>query len=638
MIQRFLSGTLNVILLGSLIPVAFGGRAQTSDSRADTDAAIVIGFHEYEHLPDLPKQANEITSLVAVLKGQCGFGKISVIAHDLENSRKLGAEVAAHNEFADCVKRAIQARARRLLIYVSGHAFENQAGEIYLAVPESDPAQPNSAGISVTAMSDVLKTVPEETRILILIDCGKPDSDGESVGVAGNTVLDALQDVKNGVGFAACSEGQQSHVHPGSDRSLFADAVSQAISGAADKNADSMISATELFRYLFSSLQTTGASMGVEQTVVIRTFGTTEGDVELLRYIKKSPKKSVHLVNRESGSTAVVYVREKDIGQVKLGPGETQDVEFESIADIEFYTGIPEVGEKGWRRMLPTPADTIEFRMARQMNNIQAWTTGFTNSLGMSLTLVYPGRFRMGRNDGDEIMFRTSGTTADTYTFGLEAEKPSHTVDLTNPVFVGTHEVTVDQFRRFVQRAAYRSDAEKAGYENQAYIDGTGSPVKTSGLSWHRPGFDQDGSHPVVHITWNDADRFCRWLSLQEGTDYALPTEAQWEYAARAGTQTAYWISNDAERLTEIANVRDATAAARFPSWTQTSKSSDGFVFTAPVGQFRANPFGLYDVHGNVWEWCADRYDEAYYRSSPRSDPAGPETGEEQVYRGGCFY
>jgi sulfatase modifying factor 1 len=621
-----------------ILLAAAGGVGPTSVSRADENAVIVFGFEDYQHLPDLPKQADELRAVVDVLQGQCRFSKISAVTDNPESLRTSDANLVAHSQFSESVEWAINNRVNRLLIYISGHVLENQAGEVSLAVPETDPTQPDSAGIPVEEISNLLQAVPRETAILLFIDCGKPGADGQSVGVAGTRVLDALKDIKNLVGFAACSEGQQSYSDPDTRRSLFADAVSRAFSGAADQNENQIVSAKELFRFLFRTIQANVATLGVEQTPVIQTTGTIQNDIELLPYVKQSPEKSIRLVNRESGATAIVYVREKDIGQLKLGPGETKVVEFGSIADIEFYTGTPEVGVKGWRSLMPAPADIIEFRMAQQMNQTQAWTAGFTNSLGMNLTLVYPGQFKMGRNEGDDIMFRASGTTDETYNFGLKAELPSHTVELSSPVYVGSHEVTVDQFRSFVQRAAYRSDAEKQGYQNQAYIDGTGTPTKTSGLSWHSPGFDQIGSHPVVHVTWNDADRFCRWLSLREMTNYSLPTEAQWEYAARAGTQTAYWNSNDPERLTEIANIRDATAAAKFPKWTDTSRSRDGFVFTAPVGQFRTNPFGLHDVHGNVWEWCADWYDEGYYRSSPRSDPAGPDTGDERVYRGGCFY
>ena len=119
-----------------------------------------------------------------------------------------------------------------------------------------------------------------------------------------------------------------------------------------------------------------------------------------------------------------------------------------------------------------------------------------------------------------------------------------------------------------------------------------------------------------------------------EGKRYGLPTEAQWEYACRAGTTTRYWCGDDPEGLATVANVADGTAKAKYPQWA-TIEAKDGFVFTAPVGRYQPNPFGLCDMHGNVWEWCADWFDKEYYKQSPRDDPAGPTVGSNRVNRGG---
>ena len=132
----------------------------------------------------------------------------------------------------------------------------------------------------------------------------------------------------------------------------------------------------------------------------------------------------------------------------------------------------------------------------------------------------------------------------------------------------------------------------------------------------------------MVNVSWNDAVAFCKWLSRKEGKTYRLPTEAEWEYACRAGTTTRYYSGDDPETLAKVANVADATAKAKFPDWKWTIKASDGYVFTAPVGQFKPNAFGLYDMHGNAWQWCADWYGKDYYGKSPVDDPKGPDTGD----------
>ena len=141
----------------------------------------------------------------------------------------------------------------------------------------------------------------------------------------------------------------------------------------------------------------------------------------------------------------------------------------------------------------------------------------------------------------------------------------------------------------------------------------------------------------MVCVSHNDAVAFCQWLTTQEkatGRTYRLPSEAEWEYACRAGTEALFLISEDPEDLIKIANVADASAKEKFPDWNCV-KGDDGFVYTAPVGSFAPNAWGLHDMIGNAWEWCADGYDEKYYASSPTADPPGAAEASRRVLRGG---
>ena len=140
-----------------------------------------------------------------------------------------------------------------------------------------------------------------------------------------------------------------------------------------------------------------------------------------------------------------------------------------------------------------------------------------------------------------------------------------------------------------------------------------------------------------MNISWNDAVAFCKWLSKKEGKTYRLPTEAEWEYACRAGTATRYYSGDDAETLATVGNVADAMYQAQFPDGRYAIKANDGYVFTAPVGKFKPNSFGLYDMHGNANQLCADWHGEHYYRKSPADDPNGPASGTYRVLRGSSF-
>jgi formylglycine-generating enzyme required for sulfatase activity len=138
-------------------------------------------------------------------------------------------------------------------------------------------------------------------------------------------------------------------------------------------------------------------------------------------------------------------------------------------------------------------------------------------------------------------------------------------------------------------------------------------------------------------VSHNDAVKFCVWLSAsekREGRAYRLPTEAEWEFACRAETNALFVISDDPEGLVKIANVADASAKQKFPNWTCVN-GYDGYVYTAPVGSFAPNSWGLYDMIGNVWEWCADWYDGKYYAVSPVADPPGAAKTSNRVFRGG---
>jgi formylglycine-generating enzyme required for sulfatase activity len=218
-------------------------------------------------------------------------------------------------------------------------------------------------------------------------------------------------------------------------------------------------------------------------------------------------------------------------------------------------------------------------------------TKQITNSIGMKLTLVPSGEFQMGSAESAED---TAEFFNKTYGLNLKAdhlkdEYPQHRVRITKPFYLGTYDVTRGQFRQFVADTSYKTEAEK-GREPGAY--GWDPDKKEFGFnakySWRYAGFEQTDEHPVVCVSWNDAVAFCHWLSKKESKAYRLPTEAEWEYACRAGTTTRYWSGDDPETLAKVDNVADAAAEAQFPDWKHTLKTSDGYVFTAPVGEVQA--------------------------------------------------
>jgi formylglycine-generating enzyme required for sulfatase activity len=238
----------------------------------------------------------------------------------------------------------------------------------------------------------------------------------------------------------------------------------------------------------------------------------------------------------------------------------------------------------------------------------------------MKLVLIPAGEFMMGSPAGDDQAH--------------DSEKPQHRVRITRPFYLGTTEVTRGQFRRFVDEAGYQAWAEKNGGGGWGWNEEKNTDEKNLRYTWQNPGFEQTDEHPVVNVSWNDAAAFAAWLSRKEGQTYRLPTEAEWEYACRAGTTTRYSSGDDPEGLAAVGNVGDGTAKARYPHWT-TIAAQDGFIYTAPVGRYKPNAWGLFDMHGNVFEWCSDGYAADYYKGSPVDDPPGPDPASLRVYRGG---
>ena len=251
----------------------------------------------------------------------------------------------------------------------------------------------------------------------------------------------------------------------------------------------------------------------------------------------------------------------------------------------------------------------------------------------MKFIAIPGGEFMMGSDETVAQLKQAGIKVPDRST--IDDERPVHRVRI-SPFQMGIHEVTRGQFAAFVQDTGYKTEAETGG-GGWGFNPDTGSYEQDAKYNWRNPGYPQTDDHPVVLVSWNDAQKFLEWLSKKEGRRYRLPTEAEWEYACRAGSTTRYSHGDDPEGLAEFANVADGTAKARFSNWAYTISAKDGHVFTAPVGSFRSNAFGLYDMYGNVLEWCADWYDEKYDASSPRTDPPGPLSGSFRVLRGGSW-
>lgn len=302
------------------------------------------------------------------------------------------------------------------------------------------------------------------------------------------------------------------------------------------------------------------------------------------------------LVNGQLAAEVVDAERRAERGQLAL-----QIYEANTVIECRKI----EIQELPSRSENPPPLAIAPFDQRQAQEHQAGWAkrlgqpVEITNSLGMKLRLIPPGEFLMGSPDSDSS--------------ARDMEKPQHAVRLTKPFYAGIHEVTVAQFRAFVEATGYETDAEKNGVGSWFLIDLPGKG-RNPDWTWRTPGFEQTDEHPVCCASWLDAERFCAWLSAKERQLYHLPTEAQWEYACSAGTATQYHFGDTLDL--SMMQVR-----------------AKG---TAPVGSFAANAFGLYDMLGNAYEWCHDG--RRAYGPDLAIDPVGPVgKGVERVVRGGAW-
>jgi len=233
--------------------------------------------------------------------------------------------------------------------------------------------------------------------------------------------------------------------------------------------------------------------------------------------------------------------------------------------------------------------------------------------LNVEMVWVPGGTFRMGsRLSPDEVARRYGGPAQ-----SFEYEHPLHTVTL-DGFWIGKYEMTNAQFRRF------RPDHDSREHEGHT--------------------LNQD-NQPVVEVTWEEVKAFCDWLSRESGRDYTFPTEAQWEYACRAGTDTVRFWGDDDESMGRYANAADRTAESAFGESMRGRReysmgfvpTTDGYEVSSPVGSFEPNPFGLHDMIGNVIEYCLDWYAPDFYARSPEKNPVNLTPAEKRSCRGGSW-
>lgn len=392
-----------------------------------------------------------------------------------------------------------------------------------------------------------------------------------------------------------------------------------------------------------------------------------EDDNALARYravLEIDPENSdarqgIENLERRLLEQATAAARERNFGEAESLLAQAETVREEDGAVPEARETVAEIRDQNFGNLMSRAREALEAEdyeeadtLISQAEQIQP-DSSEVDALRQELTRarVY-ARYAPGDTFSDELAAGGQGPTMVVLPVGSfqmgspededgrrNFEGPRHQVSFSNGFALSRTEVTVGEFRRFVEATGYTTDAERSG-SSSVYVEDSGRVERRNGIYWIHDfyGDRADADLPVIHVSWNDAEAYAEWLSEQTGESYRLPSEAEWEYAARADTTTPYWwgVGAPDETVENLTGERDRSEAGR--SWNKAFDGyDDGYWGPAPTGRFESNPFGLMDMAGNVSEWVEDCWHDSYARA-PSDGSAWVNQGcERRVVRGGSW-
>jgi formylglycine-generating enzyme len=601
------------LLIGGLattVIALFALPAAAQAPAAGRKFAFLVGVKKYTHgkLQNLDYPENDVEELAATLSKQ-GFKTLLLTTRlGQTDPSSMPTEKNIWSSLQTFIRENKPTKADLMLIGLAGHGMQPLGSdESYFCPSDANPSikegTKNSPANPETLISigDLLKFLDDSGvgyKLLVVDACRNDPSVRGRRGV--DHVNVAALPEQTGV-LLSCKAGEFSFEHKSFGRhghGAFFYQVIKGLNGAARDN-DGEVTCDNLASYVRKKVPST----------VRELFGTQGGE------------QNPNLIGNINGEPAV-------LARITTGIRTRQpETDAPELLDAPFDENAARAKRIAWAR----------YRHVREAQK---------NKIGMEFVLIPAGRFSMGSPETPEELLKVfpflkeKGSspqlrkkTAMSLKGRSFGEQPVHRVTISRPFYLGKYAVTKGQFKTFVDETHYRTDAEKDGKGGYGYTGGKDKSIRQRvGFTWREWGVNQSDQSPVVNVSYNDATEFCEWLSRKERKKYRLPTEAEWEYACRAGTTGRYYNFDDPEALTKIGNVADASVKGIISD--ATVESSDGYPFTCPVGKFPPNNFGLYDMIGNVRVWCSDWYDPEYYSNSPDRDPTGPSSGNMRVLRG----
>ncbi len=578
------------LALGVVIGLGLGGAAGAVEF--GRYHALVIGNNAYQHLTPLETAVRDANAVAAVLRERYGF-EVTVLT-DANRYEMVSA--------LDQYRRTLTPNDN-LLVYYAGHGILDEVTDTGYWLPVDAETDGSANWVSNSTITDALEAIAARHVMVVADSCysGSLTRTAEvDFGDAGDRAawLDRMalkrsRTVLASGGLEPVADGG------GGDHSVFAREFIEVLAGTND-----ILDGQSLYDRLKHQVV-----VNADQTPRydnIRKAGHDGGD---FLFVPLTVNLTVNL-GGEGGAAGAAASDDAVFWQSIQGSDDPRVFEaylaqfpngkFRALAALKLdaLAGAPSAA--------PAPEATPQ----------AAPGTVFRDCAECPEMVVLPaGTFAMGSARGEDER--------------LPNEGPVRQVTIAAPLAIGKYEVTRAEFARFVAETGHDAMAG-CWYWQLIFIFDTAR-------SWRNPGYEQGDDHPVACVNWHDAEAYAAWLSEKTGKAYRLPSEAEWEYAARAGSRTPRYWGDDPNEACRYENVYDRAGAEThtFP-WAHV-ECDDGHAFSAPVGRFAPNPFGLHDMLGNAPEWVMDCYHDAYDVASTDATPIIDAPCDTRVLRGGTW-
>lgn len=549
--------------------------------------ALVIGVEGYHHWPQRPGTITETRDISWELK-RLGFSVVLLIDPTAEE---------LHEALEQFQQNSGISAERGVVFYYSGHSWTQisstgeKTGWIIpkdAPLPEKNQQEFKKTAVSskrIASMADQIQA----RHLLFLLDA--PFAADEFLvepillkTVGETNLLPARQFIAAG-----------NNIHLVSKKSEFNRFLLQGLKGEADLIDDDLVSACELSHYLSYRVSNLSPKRHPQSG---RIASTTPAGGDFVFQLNRQPLNIARLfveVQPHNAKIQILNIAPKFEQGMELKPG-------------DYHLHLSAFGYETVEKQIHLAqgeSRTVPIALSKEKKML-------TNSLGMRFVRIPPGSFIMGSRADEK---------------GRSSDEIPHRVNLNQRYYIQRTEVTVGQFKQFIQSTGYETEAQKG---KGCWIAGEANRwVQRPGTSWEKPGAaaDETDDGPVGCVSWNDAVHFARWLSEKEKQTYRLPTEAEWEYAIRARTTTPFsagsCLSTDEANYAELDTHYQLCATVFHQSRRKPTT----------VGSLAPNPWDLYNMHGNVSEWCLDWYGP--YPTGQVTNPKGPDAGMERVIRGG---